>query len=159
MNSAATATGLPRTRRALTLLELLAILMILSISAGAVIIRLGPVQENVVLQSAAHALQDLDGRARLLAARGERVAMELDSERSRVRLIAIDSGEMLSREALPAGTSIRARAADTSDVVEVVFDRSGRSLDYRMMIQRGERTISWRVRGATGSIVQEEPDT
>lgn len=140
-------------RRALTLIELLSVIVIISLAAGAALVRLGPIQENVALRSFAASMKELDGRARLHALTGERVKIEVDEELNEIHLIAFERDELLSRERLPHGARVRFVVGSES-TSSIVFDRLGRSPHYEIEVAHESGRIAWQVRGDTGLIVE-----
>lgn len=137
----------------LTLIELLSVIVIISLVAGAAMVRLGPIQENVALRSFAASMKELDGRARLHALTGERVKIEVDEELNEIHLIAFERDELLSRERLPHGVRIRF-VVGREGTSSIVFDRLGRSPDYEIEVAQEAARIVWQVRGDTGLIVE-----
>ena len=137
-------------RPAFTLIELLAVIVIVSLVAGIATVGLASASESAQLHAAAAEWRDLDGRARLFGRSLGPVAMSLNSERSAVMLHVTDSKELLSEVTLPDGTSgqIQTRTPNKT----IAFDRLGRSVDYDVELRTGERVIQWRVYGLTGLI-------
>ncbi len=135
---------------AFTLIELLAVIVIVSLVAGIATIGLASASQSAQLHAAAAEWRDLDGRARLFGRSLGQVVMSLNSERTAVMLHVTDSKELLSEVTLPDGASGQIQTRTPNRMI--AFDRLGRSVDYEVQLQAGERVIRWRVYGLTGLI-------
>lgn len=133
--------------RALTLIELLAVIVVASLVAGVATVGLAASGESARLHGAAAQWRDLDARARLLGRSLGPVRISVD--RGVVRLHVIETNELISSVALPGGISL-----DTSPIE---FDRLGRSIDYRVDLHGANRAIRWRICGLTGYVIEAEP--
>ncbi len=151
-------TAEPRRVRAapfgLTLVEVLAVVLILSLAAGLATFSLAASSEAARLHAAISQWRDLDARARLHGRIREAVTMSLNDEGTAVRLHAIGSPEPLALVELPAGFTGQVRADPDGD--SVTFDRRGRSADYQVELIVGNRTMRWQVLGISG-LVEEVP--
>ncbi len=137
-------------RPAFTLIELLAVIVIVSLVAGIATVGLASASQSAQLHAAAADWRDLDGRARLFGRSLGPVVMSLNLERTAVMLNVTDSKELLSEVTLPEGTSGQLQTRTPNKTIS--FDRLGRSVDYEVQLQVGERVIRWRVYGLTGLI-------
>ncbi len=137
-------------RPAFTLIELLAVIVIVSLVAGIATVGLASASQIAQLHAAAADWRDLDGRARLFGRSLGPVVMSLNSERNAVMLHAPDSKELLSVVTLPDGTAGQIETRTPNKMI--AFDRLGRSVDYDVELRSGERVIRWRVYGLTGLI-------
>ncbi len=137
-------------RRAFTLIELLAVIVIVSLVAGIATVGLASASESAQLHAAAAEWRDLDGRARLFGRSLGPVVMSLNSKRDAVMLHVTDSKELLSEVTLPDGASGQIQTRTPSKMI--AFDRLGRSVDYDVELRTGEHLIRWRVYGLTGLI-------
>lgn len=142
----------PQRDRGLTLVEMLAVIVIVSLVAGVAAVGLAASSETAQLQAIGAEWRDLDGRARLFARSLGPVVMTMHGEGTVVRLDVRETGELLSEIALPAVVSGRIDTDMSDD--SIVFDRLGRSVDYEVTLQGAERVIRWRVCGLTGLIVK-----
>lgn len=135
--------------RAFTLIELLAVVAIMSLVSGVLTIHLAAETDAARRRAAATAWTDLDARARLYARTGGPVVMTLNAGRTVVRLHRAGSAERLAEVDLPAPGRLTKPA--------VLFDRFGHSVDYAAEVTSGARTIRWHVLGLTGQIQEGEP--
>ncbi len=137
-------------RPTFTLIELLAVIVIVSLVAGIATVGLASASESAQLHATAAECRDLDGRARLFSRSLGQVVMSLNSERNSVMLHVTDSKELLSEVTLPDGASGQIHVGTPNKTI--AFDRLGRSVDYEVQLQAGEHLIRWRVYGLTGLI-------
>lgn len=144
----------PRTQ-GLTLLELLAVLVLLALTFSVAGVRLAATSAHAQLQAAASRLRDLDAYTRLLARSGEPAFLQLDGAEHFVRVQAIRSTELLAGAAIPEGVSVEIRTSSGDEAI--TFDRLGRSPDYRVAMNAGETTLRWHVYGLTGYVRRDEP--
>ncbi len=143
----------PRNRgRALTLIELLAVIVIMSLVAGLATTGLAAASDQARLRAAAADWRTLDAHARLLARSGEPVVMIVDEDAREGRLQAVKSGERLASLVLPPGVDVD--VSGEPDEGPVTFERSGRSRDYAVALLVDGRQVGWQVYGLTGYVVE-----
>lgn len=140
---------------ALTLIELLAVIVILSLVAGTAIVSLAAAGDSARLHSAVAQWRDLDSRARMLGRSVGPTAMTVDKERNEVSLRAISSNELLAMLALPQDVTGEIGGSSPVDAIE--FDRFGRSADYYVELRSSDRAVQWQVCGLTGYVVEGRP--
>jgi prepilin-type N-terminal cleavage/methylation domain-containing protein len=140
---------------AFTLIELLAVIVIVSMVAGTATMGLAATSQWVRLHAAAARWRDLDAHGRLFSRSLGPVVMSLDEGSNEIRLLEVRSGEVLSRVSLPRGVSGRIHAPEASR--SVVFDHLGRTIDYQVELRSNDRAIGWQVHGLTGLITEAEP--
>lgn len=145
----------PGARVGLTLLEMLAVIVLAAMIAGALAVNLAAVNESASLRQTGGKWQEMDRRARVLARTSQSVAiveLEEDSSGDRmvVRLRLVDSHEIISRIELPLGVKIHIEPEQS----HVRYDMAGRSIDYhvRLMREDSPATYRWQVHGLTGLI-------
>ena len=138
-----------------TLIELLAVIVIVSMIAGVTTISLASASDSAQLNATIARWRDLDARARLFARSLGPVTMRLDRESRSLRLYYDGLAELLSHLTLPRGTNAQIVAQRPTDVVN--FDRLGRSADYEVEVSISERTVHWHVCGLTGWITENQP--
>ncbi len=149
MSALVCTTRRPRTL-GFTLLELLAVVVLLTLTFSIAGVRLAATSTRAKLHTAASRLRDLDAHTRLLARSGEPASLQLDAGQRRVSVHAILSTELLATVALPAEVSVEVRTSSGEEAI--TFDRLGRSKDYRVAMQAGETVLRWQVYGLTGYI-------
>ena len=140
---------------ALTLIELLAVIVILSLVAGTAIVSLAAAGDSARLHSTVAAWRDLDSRARMLGRSVGPTAMTVDQERNEVTLRAMQTKELLAMLALPQGVTGEIGGRPPVDAIE--FDRFGRSDDYHVELRTSDRAVEWQVCGLTGYVVEGRP--
>ncbi len=138
-----------------TLLELLAVVVLLSLTFTVTGVRLAATSTRAKLQATASRLRDLDAHTRLLARSGEPASLRLDGTQRHVNVQGIRSTELLATVTLPAEVTVQVRASSGDETI--TFDRLGRSKDYRVTVQAGETVLRWHVYGLTGYIRTDGP--
>ena len=142
----------PDARNGLTLLELLAVIVLLAMIAGTLAVNLATVDESASLRASAGQWQEMDRRARLLARTGQsstiiEVHQQLQGS-TLITLRQVGSDDVISRLELAPGTSVDVEPVGTA----ITFSRSGASIDYGVRLQHADTssTIAWSVHGLTG---------
>lgn len=140
-------------RRAITLLEMLAVIVLVALIAGTSVVGLGGIEHGASTQRAAAQLQGLDAQARLLAQVEKRmVVLSLNAQRDTASLQLFDTtgaSTVVTSIMMPAGVSVR---LDDGQVASIVFDRAGCSRDYSCHLQHDDARAAWHVAGLTGLI-------
>ena len=142
-------------RPAFTLIELLAVIVIVSLVAGLATVGLASTSKNARLHATAAEWRDLDTRARLFGRSLGPVMMSLDNDRHQIALRVIESNELLSTLDLPGRVTARLHTQPPTE--SIVFDRLGRSVDYESELHTAQRTIRWRICGLSGLITEAAP--
>jgi prepilin-type N-terminal cleavage/methylation domain-containing protein len=138
----------------LTLIELLAVIAILSLVAGVATVGLASSGAAASLHAAESGWKELDARARLLARAEGAMVMSIDDDARVVRLHVAATGERVG--VVPLGALEAAlETAGADDAVR--FDGLGRSVDYHARLTGAERGRRWRVAGLTGAIREVGP--
>jgi prepilin-type N-terminal cleavage/methylation domain-containing protein len=140
---------------AFTLIELLAVIVIVSMVASAVTVGLAATGERTRLHAAAAQWRDLDARGRLLGRSMGPVVMSVVEKGDEVRLRQLPSEDLLSKVSLPKGVTGRIQAAGASR--SIVFDRLGRTIDYEVQLRSSDRVIGWHANGLTGLMTELKP--
>ena len=130
------------------MLELLAVVVLISLVFSVAGVRLAATSTHAKLHAATARLRDLDAHARLVARSGEPTVLRLDVQQHRMRVHSIRSSELVSSMQLPE--EISAEIMTSSGQEAIVFDRLGRSQEYRVTLRAGETVITWEVYGLTG---------
>ncbi len=144
----------PRNRAsALTLIELLAVIVLMSLVAGLATIGLAAASDHARLRAAAADWRSLDAHARLLARSGEPIVMIVGEDTREIRLDSVES--RLASLALPVGVDVE--VAGERDDGPVTFDRLGHSRDYAVSLRLDGRQLGWKVYGLTGFVVETSP--
>ena len=141
-------------RPSLTLIEVLAVIVIVSLVAGVATMGLASTTDSARLRAAAAQWRDLDGRARLFGRTLGPVVMSLNADRNEVRLHVSESGELLTKVVLP--TDVTGRIVTPSSTHGIAFDRLGHSLDYELELNGGNRIVGWQVYGLTGLVKEQQ---
>ena len=135
---------------AFTLIELLAVIVIVSLVTGLATMGLSASNDAAHLRAAVGQCRDLDTRARLFGRTHGPVVMSTGQDGAEILLRAIGTGELLAKVQFPAGVTVRFRAA--TPLESVTFDARGLSMDYGFELHGADRVSRWRVSGLTGLV-------
>lgn len=142
----------PGSSLAFTLVELLAVLVVLGMAVSVAAVGLSSRSIEAELSDAVSSIASLDTSARVLGRKGHVTELRYDDTGGRLQLIdrccddaiAIERGlsAKISLEAWeqPTGTPIRS----------VVVDRRGQSVDYQVRVSSGELSMALTFAGLTG---------
>lgn len=136
-------------QRAFTLMELLAVIVLMSLVAGIAVSNLGGLSQTEAMLSTSALLHDLDAKARAYARTDRPCTMRLSSERSTVDLLLTGDQSLLSQVGVPQGIGVKF-AVRGGNATDVAFDRLGCSPDYELKCVGQSHTIVWSVCGLTG---------
>ncbi|MEW6747692.1 MAG: type II secretion system protein [Planctomycetota bacterium] len=144
-------------RGGFTLLEMLAVIALLSLVAGFLAPGLVAGHEAASFAATCHLVQELDARARFFARTGGPVLLGVRDEGHLLVLVRAKSGEILSQRRLPKELSVRLTPEG-----EKQYDRAGCCADYVVHVRGQGREASFeearlKVAGETGW-VQERKD-
>lgn len=143
-----------RRRRSFTLMELLAVIAIMSLVAAALAVNLGGSSDQTCLMQSLADLREMDARGRLLARTGESsIQLGVDPETHRIRLVDVRTGELVAERDASSGISIALLTDHPVDAI--LLDRAGRSVDYSVRIQAGPHHATLRVCGLSGLVMRE----
>ncbi len=143
--------------RAFTLLEVLAVVVILSLTMALVAVGVASADEAASIRAFTSAAVDLDRRARLWAPAGS--AMELHLQTNCLRLVNRSTGEQVSALHIPGRVSVQLLTMDDEPLDTIVFDRSGCTQDYRLLAAKGERSHAMSIAGLTGWVQESRGQT
>ena len=141
--------------RGFTLIEVLAVIVILSIVAGVATVGLASATDSARLAGAISQWRDLDARARLFSRTTGPVVMNLNRDHTMVRLFVVESGELLSQVVLPPEVTGHFRTDQPTDAI--VIDRTGGSPDYEVQVKTVDSIVRWYVYGLTGLVKEGRP--
>jgi prepilin-type N-terminal cleavage/methylation domain-containing protein len=130
-----------------TLLELLAVLVLVSLVTASLVPSISTVSDRAVKDQLIADLIDLDARARLLAEGHVSSTIRLDPSSDRLQLIVRNPKESLIQE-VHIPDSVLLGFEKPSD--ELHFDRFGRTFDYAYIIRFDKAFTSIRFNGLTG---------
>lgn len=137
-------------RNALTLIELLAVILLLGLVAGSAIVNLGSMDGSARMEETAHQIRQLDRAARQLA-RTEGAAIIARRNKALV-LQQPRTGESARQFTAADGIEIQLHGTDEQLLDAIAYDASGRSADLRIAITNGEWTRSFIIHGLTGAV-------
>ncbi len=135
-----------------TLIELLAVIVIITLTTGIVTVGLASANTSAQLRGAAAQWRTLDARARTLSRALGPVTMRYEEEPQRLQLSRVESDELLATIQLPKKVHTDLVTEHPTDTV--VFDRLGRTLDYDVHMMIDDRVVAWHVCGLTGYITE-----
>lgn len=138
-----------------TLIEMLAVLVLLSLTAGASVFALADTTERARLDDVRSEVLAMDARARLLArgARGGggavRIVREPASGSGSLRVARASTGEVLHVVDLHPPIEARLRI-DGQVIRELLVDTRGETPDYEIVLSTPSEARVFRVSGVTG---------
>lgn len=136
------------TPRAFTLIETLAVIVLLALIGTMIGTGLVHADDSGRFSATVAMIRDTDGLARMHArTAGRAVVMRLLSDPARLQLAQYED-EPLAERAVPKRIQVQISANN------IVFDRSGRSIDYIVEISAGELRRRLEIRGLTGWITE-----
>jgi prepilin-type N-terminal cleavage/methylation domain-containing protein len=141
--------------RAFTLIELLAVLVILGVVTALGLGGLAAADTSSKRQSFDSALRDLDAKARLLARMHGAVVVEFEEAQIHVR----ERTSLATRWNLPIpdDAQVLAHSLDGSQLQSVLIDAAGRTMDVRITRHWGDLSRHWSLEGFTGTWTRENP--
>jgi len=138
--------------RALTLIELLAVVVILGLVLGIGVTNLSAAHAEAQLERCASAWRTLDAEARiLLMQRRDRPLLRLKVDEFHRRVV-LSAGEVDVFDSIALPEGVEARLLVDGSTGSVGFDRRGCSPDYVFELRTPDRTRRWNVEGLTGWI-------
>lgn len=140
----------------LTLLEIGAVLVVLTLTFSIVAPSLAPLADDAALRAASSGMLDLDVRARLAARRSGALELRIENRPGEgvtsIRAVSTARGtgpETLFEHALPRG--VHALWEQGGEPVESVrFDRAGRTAPYLVTVYNSQRATAYEISGRTG---------
>ncbi len=139
--------------RSFTLIEVLAVVVVLSLIAAVSVSSLGNVGTGMQVERTGARLRDLDARARIYARRHEAVRLVSGAAGSGLSVLTLDAQDTILSIQWPPDLSVTVAPVRSDD--ELVIDRRGCGPDYRVSVTDGRTTLSWSVLGLTGAIIEE----
>lgn len=141
--------------RAFTLLECMAAVVLLALTAATVAVRVSPSADSARMNNARSIILDSDARARVLAARGS--ATTLATIDGRVFIHAGDNNSPVLDRGIPEGVTVSLLTPDTREPFQKLhIDRLGRSQDYILSVESVGMQSETLVAGLTGYAFDEE---
>ncbi len=135
-----------------TLIELLAVIVIVTLATGIVTVGLASAKTSAQLRGAVAQWRTLDARARTLSRALGPVTMRYEKEPQRLQLARVESDELLAKIQLPK--KVHADLVTEHPTDTIVFDRLGRTPDYDVQMMIDDRVVAWHVCGLTGYITE-----
>ncbi len=135
-----------------TLIELLAVIVIITLTTGIVTVGLASANTSAQLRGAVAHWRTLDARARTLSRALGPVTMRYEEEPHRLQLSRVESDELLAKIQLPK--KVHADLVTEHPTDTIVFDRLGRTADYDVQMMIDDRVVTWHVCGLTGYITE-----
>ena len=167
-------------RRAFTLIEVMAVVLIVGLLAGSVALTLGGQASYRSTEDLVDALQSTDRKARHAAMRlGEDCVLKYDLSRQRVwreidgrdgvrersTTLAIPTGYKIDRVVVPGeigtdgGSNNRIGRRIDRGVVEIALSGGGRSVTYAVRLTRGDEEKRWLIyAGLTGQVTETDDE-
>jgi len=136
--------------RGYTLLELLAVIVIMALAAGFILPGVAAADEASRCRSMAAALRELDQKARLLARSEGSLTCTVDDETHSFVLSGSFSHERIAIVSPGPGMSAVLRVEQELHTVH--YDRTGKSPNFEIDVTFGSHSCAFRVTGATGDV-------
>lgn len=150
---------IPMNGRGLTLIELLAVVVLLGLVMALGAPRLASSAGAAEMTAFEAAWRDLDAKARLLARNGHPMVTLRLMPDQRALVLQRGRDERVSSAAVPPTMSVELRRGGSESVSVITFDARGCSPDYtvRIGVTDGPLHRSWRAAGLTGWIERDDP--
>lgn len=153
-------------RRSFTLIELLAVIVLLSLAAGIGAGHLSNATESANQRAVLASVLDLDARARLLARRSGPVCLVLTEELDTQTAMLTGGAETdfpgwrddqapIARVTISPPLQLELLHESGQVLENIDFDALGRSIDYRIVLSSPTGQSEHRVLGLTGRVVEE----
>ncbi|QKK07503.1 MAG: prepilin-type N-terminal cleavage/methylation domain-containing protein [Planctomycetota bacterium] len=141
--------------RAFTLLECMAAVALLALTAATVAVRVSPSVESARMDDARSTVLDADARARVLASRGAEVTLAVVDGRV---LVWVGGGESPAVDRwLPDGVAVSLLNPDSREAIaKLRVDRLSQSPDYILSVESAGGRSGTLVAGLTGYAFAEE---
>ncbi len=139
--------------RGFTLIEMLAVIVILSLVAGTTLMNASAVTDDAAFRAAAAGVRDLDARARMFGRSGSPAMLMPTEQRDGLVLNGMGKGDVLAFVTMPAGVTIHLNTEGANEEV-IGFDALGRSCDYAIVLHRADRVLTLQVCGLTGQVLR-----
>jgi prepilin-type N-terminal cleavage/methylation domain-containing protein len=141
-------------RRGMTLLEVLAVLVILGMATAVLATHFAVPTEHAKHDATIAAILDLDARARLVARSDGGASIAMEADRPLIHCTARD-GSLISEVA--ADPDLELRLQTEPPVPKIRFDAAGRSATYRIEWKDGARARRIDICGETGWAEERTP--
>ena len=141
--------------RGFTLLECVAVVMLLALASAAVAVGVSPSVHSARADEARSIVLDADARTRVLAARGDAATLSIRDDR--VLLHVGDSATPVLDRRLPEGVKLSlVSPVARTPLAGVHVDRVGQSPDYLLVVEASGARSETLVAGQTGYAFPEE---
>lgn len=139
------------TSKGLTLIEVLAVIVILALIMGAAVINLGATDSHAQTRAMMHDLRRLDRAARHLARTEGAALIEWSETEQQLVLRQPRTGEVIRRVGWPQWMTVRMAGPSPSTDAPIAYDAAGRSEDLRIEIDADGRRLVLAIHGLTGA--------
>jgi prepilin-type N-terminal cleavage/methylation domain-containing protein len=140
------------TRHAFTLIEMLAVIVIVSMIAAMMSVSLAAADDQAAFLSAAAQCRDLDAKVRQCAqTQGLAALLRIGEDHDSLTLHV--GANQIATVDLPLHLTVQIERDRPAQLI--TFDRAGRSPDYHLSLKLNDRFRGWRVCGLTGFFIEE----
>jgi prepilin-type N-terminal cleavage/methylation domain-containing protein len=150
-----------RRRTGFTIIEVLAVVMILALVSGVVGVRVNAVSASARTQAAVSTILEVDARARILARQGQSAILSLHADGTQLELRRVFETEAIASRPLPSPLRVTVHILNRpSEVTQSIwYDRNGCTDDYSITITdpstSDQHTLA--LYGISGQFVALEP--
>lgn len=138
-------------RDAFTLVEMLAVVVLLGLAASLGAVGLASADSHARFERAVAIALDADAQARLLARGGAPVRMVLEPDERGSDILIVKSDSRVRELSLPHGVHVAWIDPESGALLsEIRYDTLGQSPEYLLRASDGDRTQVWRITGLTG---------
>ncbi len=141
-------------KRGFTLIELMAVIIILSLTAALGAVRLSSVSNQTALKSAIARWRDLDAKARLHARAGTPITIVLTKNESEMTIQNTQTHEILATATWPDFLSFSLQTDSSEN--SIPLSRTGTSPDYALLFSTNDQTQRFHCFGLTGFITRDQ---
>jgi len=147
--------------RAFTLIELLAVLVVLGMAVSVAAVGLSSRSDESKLSDAASLIASLDAMARVRARNGHNTELRFDSADGTIGFTDRGSADAPSSDRLlPDGITLEVWEWPSGAPMDrVIVDARGQSMDYQVRVSTGDASVTLRFAGLTGwhEIIRSDP--
>jgi prepilin-type N-terminal cleavage/methylation domain-containing protein len=148
-------------RAGFTIIEVLAVVMILALVSGVVSVRISAANRTAERQASASMIRELDAHARLLAQQGQSIVLSVHDDGTHLELRRVFETEAIATRLLPSPftLTVRSFSQPSENVHAIAYDTCGCCGDYLITIADPTSSDSHTLAlyGISGQFVAQDP--